>query len=133
MAGFSLARKTGASRSEYQGYLASPAWKKRRRVYFETVRLSGFEPACQCCFTTLTEAKALDLHHLSYEGVTKDASGRWLSAEDEADLVPLCRDCHERLHTRLDARRMDYWGWDRRRATAVVLTYLRRELERESK
>lgn len=133
MAGFSLARKTGDSRNEYQGYLSSPAWKKRRRVYFDTVRLSGVEPACQCCFTTLAEANALDLHHLSYEGVTKDANGRWLSAEQGTDLVPLCRACHERLHTRLDARRMDYWGWNRHRATAVVLTYLRREHERESK
>ena len=69
---------------------------------------------------------ALDLHHTSYDGVKQRTDGSWVAGEADGDLMPLCRGCHEDLHAELDRRRRDFWGWDRRRATAVLVVGLRR-------
>lgn len=124
----SLARRTNQNeRREYANYLNSAAWKKRRIAYFEGVRRRGFEPGCQVCYGTLTGLGSLDLHHVSYEGVSKDSkTGFWVSKEPDGDLVPLCRECHERLHQLLDDNRYDYWGWDRKRATVVLMSHMRK-------
>lgn len=130
--GMSLARKTStADRAAYQGYLSSTPWKARRRRYFETVKAAGFEPACQVCFATLAELGVLDLHHVSYDGVKEVAPGRFRAQEKDEDLVPLCRDHHEQLHRTFDQHRLTYWGWDRKRATVVVINYMRKALKEQ--
>lgn len=126
--GMSLGRKTGSQRNSYSAYTQSPVWRARRRRWFQDCRKRGFEPACQVCGQTLTELGTLDLHHLSYQGVEQNSkTAMWISKETDEELLPLCRDDHESLHRILDENRRDYWGWDRRRATVVVLSHLRRK------
>jgi len=74
----------------------------------------------------LDEAGSLDLHHVSYGGVVELPGGRWQAREADEDLMPLCREHHGRLHRMMD-RRGEFVGWDRRRATVVIVAHLRRE------
>lgn len=132
--GQSLARKTrSADRAKYNAYLKSGAWQKRRRTYFAAVRASGFEPACQVCQKMLKDLGSLDLHHVSYDGVVKLPDGRFQSREADRDLVPLCREHHEAIHQQLDSHRYDYWGWDRRRATVVILSSMKKTYEKNKR
>ncbi|WP_443445506.1 hypothetical protein [Glutamicibacter ardleyensis] len=78
------------------------------------------------CGARLDETGTLDLHHVSYGGVTKDSSGRWQAREADADLLPMCREHHEELHRTLDEHGRDYMGWNRRRASVVIIARLRR-------
>lgn len=67
---------------------------------------------------------SLDLHQVSYEGVIWDtAAQRWSAREDHHDLLPMCRDHHEQLHRIMDGRK-EFYGWDRRRATVVIVARL---------
>jgi hypothetical protein len=60
---------------------------------------------------TLTD----DLHHTSYDQ---------LGHEPDADLLPMCRSCHEALHRILE--RSGHWReMPRRAATASIITTLR--------
>lgn len=123
MGRWSLSR-TGAS--GYRQYLRTRAWNWRRQRWFSDRRRAGFEPACQVCSRTLDEAGSLDLHHVSYGGVVELPGGRWQAREADEDLMPLCREHHGRLHRMMD-RRGEFVGWDRRRATVVIVAHLRRE------
>ena len=105
-----------------KGYLRSPAWFDRRRAWFRSVVQRGQVVVCLVC----REAGPVDLHHTSYDGVRQESSGEWVAGEADEDLMPLCRGCHEDLHRELDRRRRDFWGWDRRRASAVIVIGLRR-------
>ncbi|GAB3249204.1 hypothetical protein [Arthrobacter pigmenti] len=125
--GHSLGRRTGKNRAGYAAYLKSPAWAWRRQRWFRDCRRRGFEPACQVCGARVAELGTLDLHHTSYKGVTIGDDGTFVAKEDDAALLPYCRDHHEALHRILDDRRRDYWGWSRPRATAVVTRILHKK------
>lgn len=129
--GYSLARKTGSDRNPYQSYLASAAWHRRRWRYFRALRRRGFEPACQVCGLRLDQTESLDLHHLNYDGVV-ERDGQWIAGERDEDLMVLCRLHHNDVHRILDERRRDYWGWDRRKATLVIVGHLRRSLKKRT-
>lgn len=118
--GFSLGRSGNAAYAT--GYLRSGAWFRRRRAWFSAVETTGRQVVCLVCGTD----GPLDLHHVDYAGVRQAADGSWIAGEADEDLMPLCRGCHETLHAELDRRRRDFWGWDRRRATAVLVVGLRR-------
>lgn len=109
---------------DYREYLRSQAWGWRRKRWFRDCRAKGFEPACQVCQLTLKKAGSLDLHHVSYEGVQRDENGKWHANEDDGDLMPMCRGCHEQLHYRMDGPG-EFRGWDRRRATVVIIRSMR--------
>lgn len=130
----SLARKTGAKAQSYrQGYLRSGGWQKWRREYFEAIRATGKIPACQGCLVPESASDVvLDLHHMSYDGVREvPESGGWVSKERAEDVVMLCRDCHGRLHRLLDQPRSGWSGWDRRRASVVIIGRMRRKAVEE--
>lgn len=116
---FSLGRR--GSTTYTRGYLRSGAWFTRRRRWFDAVAGAGQIAVCQVC----GQSTSLDLHHVSYDGVTEHADGSWAAEEAHEDLMPLCRVHHEQLHAEFDRRRLDFWGWDRRRATAVVIAAMR--------
>lgn len=118
--GFSLGRSGNAGYA--RGYLRSGAWFRRRRAWFAAIEERGKQVVCLVCGV----GGALDLHHTSYDGVKQRTDGSWVAGEADGDLMPLCRGCHEDLHAELDRRRRDFWGWDRRRATAVLVVGLRR-------
>lgn len=113
----------------YRDYLRSGAWGWRRQRWFRDCRRRGFEPACQVCRVMLCNVASLDLHHVSYDGVQQNDDGTWTAGEADEDLMPMCRQCHQELHQRLD-RPGDYTGWDRRRATVVIIGNMRKAFER---
>lgn len=122
--------RTGSS--SYREYLRSPQWGFRRVRWFRDQRKRGFEPACQVCGITLTDAETLDLHHVSYEGVGRDSStGQWRAQETDEDLMSLCRQHHRDLHRIMDGRK-EFFGWDRRRATVVIIARMIRRHRRRT-
>ena len=68
-----------------------------------------------------------DRHHTSYEGVGQDADGTWRAREADEDLMPMCREHHQQLHRMMDGKK-EFYGWDRRRATVVIVARLRHRL-----
>ena len=121
--------RTGSTK--YRDYLRSSQWGFRRVRWFRDCRARGFEPACQVCQITLTEAGTLDLHHVSYAGVTWDEHmQRWKAQEADDELMPMCREHHQQLHQMMDGRK-EFYGWDRRRATVVIISRLVKRLARD--
>lgn len=113
--------------TEYRKYVRSQAWGWRRTRWFRDCRRRGTEPACQVCGARLDQNGTLDLHHVSYDGVKQEPDGTWIAGEKDEDLLPLCREHHERLHKILDGHGRDYYGWNRRRASVVILARLKAE------
>lgn len=128
MSRLSLTR-TGSN--AYQlGYLRSQAWHWRRRRWFRDRRGDGFEPACQVCGVRLEDVDSLDLHHVSYLGVVENSDGTWAAREADEDLMPLCREHHQAVHRLMDRKR-DFYGWERRRATLVIVAFLQAKWSKE--
>lgn len=65
---------------DYKNYLKDDLWKKRRK---KALFRAGYR--CSRCGAT----RNLDVHHLTYARI---------GAEDEDDLVVLCRRCHAAEH-----------------------------------
>lgn len=65
----------------YATYLESPEWKHRRDYM-----LRRADHRCSLCDTS---TNSLDVHHRTYER---------LGREYDADLIVLCRPCHDRHH-----------------------------------
>lgn len=74
----------------YRLYLRTPEWRRTRNA--------ALARAGHRCSLDVSHVGGLDVHHRTYERI---------GAELAADLVVLCRDCHERHHLRelADARR----------------------------
>lgn len=66
---------------DYSFYIRSRKWNKRRRRYFAT---NG--NTCAICGSK----EGLNLHHKTYQR---------LGMEEDADLVPLCKEHHDELHS----------------------------------
>lgn len=123
MAGYSLARKSESEASEYREYLNSRAWRMRRKLWFVEARALGRTTTCVACGSG--PGKTVDLHHVEYPASLRNAAGQFEATEEHDWLIPLCRDCHEALHTTLDENSADYFGVDRFTATKMVLARLR--------
>lgn len=124
----SLARKKGAARHEYDTYLKSNSWAARKGRFYQKIKDSGRVPACEVC--GLRGQNNLDLHHMSYEGVSRNAQGVWVAAEKDEDLVILCRAHHSRLHYLFDTRGRDLRGQSRAWASAYLIVLMKRNFER---
>ena len=81
------------------------------------------------CLALLKDMGSLDLHHVSYDGVIELGQGGSVPKSPMKTLFRLCREHHEALHKRLDDYRYNYWGWDRRRGTVVVIKHMKRHLK----
>ena len=66
----------------YKQYLQSSHWKHRRLEYYKT-----HKKICYCC-----KNESYVLHHTCY-----DRRGE----EKDEDLIPLCEDCHNKIHNSL--------------------------------
>ena len=64
---------------DYNRYLKTGHWKRRRIEYYKT-----HEKICFCC-----EKESYVLHHCSYKNRGK---------EKDEDLIPLCEECHNSIH-----------------------------------
>src|SRR3990167_3094341 len=69
----------------YADYIASPEWRARKKKLWRGTNLHRY-PFCRCC---LRSTKKLELHHKTYVR---------LGREKMSDLIPVCRDCHGRIH-----------------------------------
>jgi 5-methylcytosine-specific restriction endonuclease McrA len=107
-----------ARRARYADYIQSDAWWHTRQTWYaaRTAELGRGEPCCAVCDAPWLLDRD-DLHHKTYDR---------LGHEHLADLLPMCRACHTRLH--------DLWdtspAWrklGRARATAGIIAALRRE------
>lgn len=89
-------KDTGEYCRNYQEYLNSEHWRLLRDRFFKSKYFrskticGGIEGKCICC---KVPGKSLELHHLTY---------RRLGRERIWDLIPLCRDCHQRTHEVID-------------------------------
>lgn len=122
-------RKPSAKAQDYRnGYLKSPVWFARRDRWIETELSRVGQLMCAVCEGGV-EKKKVEIHHLSYAGVTRTAEG-WSAHEDHEDLVGMHARCHEWLHRLLDGdaalRRMS----DRVMANRVAIARLRARLRR---
>lgn len=119
--GLAWSRQRIARRVAYGCWMASPGWAEvRRRWYQEWTRRYGIEPCCAACGGEWSLASG-DLHHRSY---------RRLGEECFEDLLPLDRDCHDRLHAVWDTNP----AWrriDRGYANDLIVALLRRAAEPE--
>jgi uncharacterized protein YlaI len=71
---------TNGHTPEYEAYLTSREWKSRKDRYFST-----HAKKCEIC----NKKTRIHAHHLSYEK---------LGNEPDSDLMPLCHDCHNKVH-----------------------------------
>lgn len=70
--------------SPYRQYLESKQWKAKRKR-----KLNQVGWCCESCGVAHQKGVILDVHHLTYERVTR---------ERLSDLQVLCRPCHARRH-----------------------------------
>ena len=77
----------------YYNYINSQAWKDKKREYYSSKMyktLSGSGKwKCYCCERNDVP---LDLHHRTYKRLGNERIN--------VDLVPVCRSCHDEIHTR---------------------------------
>jgi hypothetical protein len=75
-----MKHKVKYTQKEYrEEYLDSPEWKNLRNT------ILGSSPNCQCCGRPAT-----DVHHMVYRNIVDVKI---------TDLLPVCRNCHNELHT----------------------------------
>jgi len=72
------------SRSEYRAYIQSHAWRTVRARYWA----SNLPKSCYVC--DAPRRAGMHLHHRTYKN---------LGSERLMDLVPLCPECHDAVHT----------------------------------
>jgi 5-methylcytosine-specific restriction endonuclease McrA len=111
-------RRRVARRARYAHYIQSRAWWRARADWYatHTADPARGQPHCAGCAAPWLLDRD-DLHHTTYHR---------LGHERSADLIPMCRACHSRLH--------DVWdtspAWrklGRAQATAGIIAALRRE------
>ena len=96
--------------------MTSQQWLQRRRQWLaEWTDHFACRPVCMVCDTAWTLDHG-DLHHRNYDRLGHE---RW------TDLIPVCRACHDHIHTLWDAtpawRRIG-----RSQATVGIISRLRR-------
>jgi len=80
-------------KQEYIDYLKSEDWKERRKYLMELA-----DYICSKC-----GAKATQLHHLNYNNIGNE--------ELDVDVIPLCNDCHKRIHNKGEYGYEPYKSW----------------------
>lgn len=126
-------RRAGRGNTYRTGYLRSGEWFARRRRWFrdELSRSSGVL-RCMACLRRATDAE-LELHHVSYDRVTRLEDGTWRAGERHEDLQSLHPWCHEQLHKLIDRDRVLSRMRRRPAASQQALGRLRRNLLRMRK
>lgn len=111
-------RGRAAHRIRYAAYMRSGEWWERRRRWAKEYRkLTGTDPVCVVCERSWQERRD-DMHHRTYDQ---------LGDEAHADLIPMCRPCHNALHALL--YRLAQWRrLPRHTATDGIVSQLRSQL-----
>jgi len=88
------------TKQDYSEQLRDKRWKLKR---LDILRRDGFK--CQICGYF---GDRVNVHHLKYTGMAWDAP--------DNDLITLCRECHNKLHT-------DKWPVGKSLAELIALYY----------
>jgi hypothetical protein len=80
------------SKSQYYDYIRSDLWKEKKKQYYssklyKTLRQNNKGWVCYCCGV---DNRPLDLHHRTYKRLGEENIA--------VDLVPVCRECHDKIH-----------------------------------
>ena len=91
------------SKSDYYDYIRSPMWIEKKKQYYsskmyKTLRRGNKTWCCYCCLTT---DKRLDLHHRTYKRLGEENIA--------VDLVPVCRECHDKIHDYFKNNPVSLW------------------------
>jgi YgiT-type zinc finger domain-containing protein len=78
-------------------------WKEKKRQYYssklyKTLRHNNKGWVCYCCGA---DNKRLDLHHRTYKRLGEENIA--------VDLVPVCRECHEKIHDYFKNNPVSLW------------------------
>lgn len=84
-------RQDEARRRERQGVYQTSQWRKLRRA-----QLMGY-PLCQVCSGAGLTVMAADVHHVR-SFMDAEGAERLTLAYDPANLLSLCRECHNAIH-----------------------------------
>lgn len=104
--------RQASRRRQWADYQTSGAWLRRRDHWIAS---GAANTECPGCGDVLDPHHA-DVHHLAYPSIP--------GTEADADLVLLCRPCHNAVHASLDASRV-WRTMPRREASWAILTALR--------
>jgi hypothetical protein len=74
----------------YDIYRQSPTWAEKRRLVF--ARSQRICEGCGC-------RPVQEIHHLRYPANCLPGSAEWIRSEKLFDLVGLCEQCHQDLHS----------------------------------
>ena len=92
--GLPWSRSRVARRVCYSAWMAGPEWLATRERWLQAwLAIYGRDPTCQICGSAWT-LKRGHLHHRRYDRI---------GHERFADLIPLDRACHDRLHRILES------------------------------
>ena len=81
-------KKNGNDRKIRQSYYRTTEWKKLRSAKLQE------HPLCELC----NEALAEDVHHIISFMSVSDEMGKMTLFYDPANLMALCRKCHNKMH-----------------------------------
>lgn len=81
------------TKKDYYNYIKSEKWKETRKRFYDSNLYKNLKKGnkgwiCYCC---KSDSKPLDLHHRTYKRLGEE--------NISVDLVPVCRDCHNDIHT----------------------------------
>ena len=91
------------SRREYYQYIKSEAWQqKRKQFYTSNLYKTWRKKGKWVCYGCGADDKKLDLHHRTYKRLGNEHIA--------IDLVPVCRECHQKIHTLVNESNFGLWG-----------------------
>ena len=103
-------------RAVYDAYLASQAWRARRKAWYAAWLTShGTPPVCLVCERAWS-LRSGHLHHLTYMRI---------GTEEDRDLVPLCARHHRQLHQVLEGS-PSWRALGREQSSLAIIGLLRR-------
>lgn len=107
-------------KKEYYDYIRSDRWKLIKEKYYssklyKTLKKNNDGWICYCC---TARNKPLDLHHRTYKRLGEENIA--------VDLVPVCRECHNEIHTAFRLEDISLW-----KATKKIKKIKRRKLNKD--
>ena len=91
------------SKINYYEYIKSNEWQKVRKKYFSSNMFKTYSKKNKwTCYVCDEDNKPLDLHHRKYKRLGHE--------KIHIDLVPVCRDCHNHIHSLQKEKNLSLWG-----------------------
>ena len=95
-------KKKKLSRHEYYQYMQSEAWQQKRKAFYSSNLYKRWRKEGKwVCYGCGADDKKLDLHHRTYKRLGNEHIA--------IDLVPVCRECHKKIHTLVKESNLGLW------------------------